>query len=102
VIKRYYLSAKDNVIKLRLKEDTTELERSFIWLPTKPLKGQGGRKSFFNNERRSRQFNLDSLWFGSSFTDKLIKEKDAEIEMLLAEVKRLKVQLFEITESKKD
>lgn len=33
--KRYYLSVKDDVISLREEKDSTELERSFIWLPTK-------------------------------------------------------------------
>lgn len=32
---RYYLSVKDDIISLREEKDSTELERSFIWLPTK-------------------------------------------------------------------
>ena len=76
-------------------EETTELERSFLWLPTKPLKGQASRsKSGFNNQR-SRKFDLDTL-FGTSISEKVIEEKDEQIDMLLAEVKRLKGQITEM------
>lgn len=90
--KRYFLSVKDNTIKLRLMEETTELERSFLWLPTKSLKGQAPRSKVGFNNQRSRKFDLDTL-FGTSISEKLIQDKDEEIKMLLAEVKRLKEEL---------
>ena len=99
--KRYFLSVKDNIIKLRLMEETTELERSFLWLPTKPLKGQSAsRQADFNNQR-SRKFNsqLDRL-FGTGISEKVIQEKDQQIEMLLAEVKRLNGKINEIKDEK--
>ena len=92
--KRYFLSVKDNVIKLRLMEETTELERSFLWLPTKSLKGQASRSKVGFNNQRSRKFDIDTL-FGTNISEKLLKDKDEEIQMLLAEVKRLKEELFE-------
>lgn len=91
---RYFLSVKDNVIKLRLMEETTELERSFLWLPTKSLKGQASRSKVGFNNQRSRKFDIDTL-FGTNISEKLLKDKDEEIQMLLAEVKRLKEELFE-------
>lgn len=87
--KRYFLSVKDNVIKLRPMEETTELERSFLWLPTKSLKGQKSRSKIGFNNQRSRKFDIDAL-FGTNISEKLLKDKDEEIQMLLAEVKRLK------------
>ena len=91
---RYFLSVKDNVIKLRLMEETTELERSFLWLPTKSLKGQASSSKVGFNNQRSRKFDIDTL-FGTNISEKLLKDKDEEIQMLLAEVKRLKEELFE-------
>ncbi|XP_066913568.1 uncharacterized protein [Clytia hemisphaerica] len=89
--KRYYLSVKDNLIKLREKEETTEIERSFIWLPTKPLKGQGTRLPMSGNERRSRTFDFDlDAVFGKMFPEEILREKDRQIELLLEEVRNLK------------
>jgi hypothetical protein len=88
--KRYYLSVKDNVIKLREKQNTTEFERSFIWLPT----GQG-RNHVTLNQDRSRKFD-DNPVFGESVAVSVLKEKDQQIEMLLKEVSRLKNQIEEI------
>ena len=94
--KRYYLSVKDNLIKLREKEETTELERSFIWLPTKPLKGQGARLPMSGNERRSRTFDFDiDAVFGKMFPEEILREKDRQIELLLEEVRNLKGKVSE-------
>ena len=94
--KRYYLSVKDNLIKLREKEETTELERSFIWLPTKPLKGQGTRLPMSGNERRSRTFDFDiDAVFGKMFPEEILREKDRQIELLLEEVRNLKGKVSE-------
>jgi len=91
--KRYYLSVIENSIKLRLKQETTEMERSFIWLPTKPLKGQ---TRIVSNVGRSRKFDTDTL-FGTpplqSICQKVVEEKDSEMQTLLKEVQRLKDEI---------
>ena len=91
--KRFYLSVKDNVIKLRLKQETTDLERSFIWLPTKPLKGQN---RIVSSVGRSRKFDPNTL-FGTpplqSICQKVVEEKDSELQILLKEVQRLKNEI---------
>lgn len=91
--KRYYLSVRDNVIRLREKQDTTELERSFIWLPTKSLKGQVRVSSPFSNGR-SRKFGDEPL-FGKRTKDVLM-EKDQKIEKLKKKVADLQDQVQKI------
>ena len=108
--KKYYLSVKDNQIKLREEKDTTELERSFIWLPTKPLKGQAARLPMSGNERRSRtfDFDLEQLFGGDSngqrtlFAEEILREKDRQIEMLLEEVKNLQGKISKLKDDLDD